>query len=596
MADVTLTIDNVQVTVPEGTTIMQAADKIGIHIPRLCYHPRLSTEGACRVCLVDAGQRNPVAACCYPVAEGMIVKTHTPEILQLRRDIVELLLDNHPYDCNCCERDGNCELQRLAAAMGIRERLFEGERKRFAKDLSGPAIIRDPEKCVLCGRCVRMCGEIQEVAAISQIHRGFKTVVAPAHEGPISESVCVGCGQCVNVCPTAAFLECNETEAFLRAIEDPDKIVVAQMGPSVRAALGEACGLEPGQSWEGEAFAAMRRMGVDYVFDTQFSADLTIMEEGAEFVEKLKEGRLPNLTSCCSTWIKFAEQFHPDILPLLSTAKSPMSMQGAVVKTYFAEKIGVDPQRIFSVAFMCCTCKKFEARRPELYVNGLPAVDAVLTTREFGWLIKHMGIDLLHLQPEPPDHPLGESTGAGAIFGVTGGVTEAALRTAYWLITGEDLPQLRLEFEPVRGLQGVREAMIDIAGRKIHVAIAHGLGNANKLLEKLKAGEAHYDWIEVMGCPGGCIGGGGQPYAGANAVPLDESLLQQRAAALYELDQTRPRRCSHHNPDIQRLYDEYLGRPLSHKAHELLHTYYYPRLPLGIRPQESQDPRVILGG
>lgn len=588
MADVTLTIDGIEVTVPQGTTIMQAADQIGIRIPRLCYHPRLSMEGACRVCLVDAGLRNLVASCCYPAENGMNVKTHTPEILRLRRDIVELLIDNHPEDCNSCERDGNCELQRLAASMGIRERVFAGARKRYDKDQSGPAIQRDPEKCVLCGRCVRMCGEVQEVAALGQVRRGFHTVVAPAHEGPIGESVCVACGQCVNVCPTAAFLEVDGTQAFLQAVEDPDTIVVSQMAPSVRAAIGEVFGYAPGECWEGESFAAMRRMGIDYVFDTQFAADLTIMEEAAEFVEKFKAGRLPNITSCCPTWVKFCEQFHPDLLPLLSTAKSPMSMQGAVVKSYFAEKLGVDPSRIFSVAIMCCTCKKAEAQRPELFVGDLPAVDTVLTTREFGWLIKHMGIDFLHLKPEAPDHPLGDSTGAAVIFGATGGVTEAALRTAYWMITGEDLSPVALEFLPVRGLKGVREATINVAGSDLKIAVASGLANANEVLEKLKSGEIHYDWIEVMGCPGGCIGGGGQPYAGANAVPLDECLLQKRGEALYALDGDRTLRCSHHNPDIQRLYREYLGEPLSHKSHELLHTYYYPRLPMGVRPQEAQ--------
>lgn len=590
MSEITLTIDGIQVTVPKGQTIMQAADEAGIRIPRLCYHPRLSIEGACRVCVVDVeGVRNLVAACCYPAGDGMVVKTHTPEILQLRRDIVELLLDNHPEDCNSCERDGNCELQRLAYAMGIRERLFAGERKRYDKDLSGPAIIRDPEKCVLCGRCVRMCGEIQEVAAIGQVHRGFDTVVAPANDGQTVDSVCVGCGQCVNVCPTAAFLEADGTAAFLKAIEDPETIVVGQMAPSVRAAIGECFGLEPGKAWEGECFAAMRRMGIDYVFDTQFSADLTIMEEAAEFVKKFKDGGpLPNITSCCPTWIKFAEQFHPDLLPLLSSAKSPMSMQGAMVKSYWAEKMGVDPGKIFSVAIMCCTCKKGEAVRPELYVDGQPAVDAVLTTREFGWLIKHMGINFLNLKPEEADHPLGESTGAAAIFGATGGVTEAALRTAYWMITGEDLPKDAIKFEMVRGLQGVREATINISGIDVNIAVVSGLANTNKVIEKLKSGEKQYHWIEVMGCPGGCIGGGGQPYAGANAIPLDEELLQKRAAALYTLDDDRPLRCSHHNSDIQKLYAEYLGEPMSHKAHELLHTYYYPRLPMGVRPQEAQ--------
>ena len=589
MADITLTIDGIQVTVPEGSTIMDAADKAGIKIPRLCYHPRLSMQGACRVCIVEVeGLRTLPASCCYPASDGMVVRTHTPEVLQLRRDIVELLLDNHPMDCNTCERDGNCELQRLAYSMGIRERLFQGARKRYPKDDVGPAVIRDPEKCILCGRCVRMCGEVQEVAALGQVDRGFNTVVMPAHDKPFIDSVCTGCGQCINVCPTAAFLEKDAAHNLLAALEDPEKVVVSQMAPSVRAAIGEAFGLPPGKTWEGQLFAAQRRMGIDYVFDTQFGADLPIMEEGAEFVEKLKEGRLPNITSCCPTWIKYCETFHPDLMQYLSSAKSPMSMQGAVVKTYWAEKMGIDPHNIYSVAFMCCTCKKFEAERPELWVApDLKAVDAVCTTRELAWLMKYYGIDFPHLQPEPPDMPLGDSSGAGVIFGATGGVTEAALRSAYFLMFNEELPDEAIEFHQTRGLQGVREAWVDFRGNQLHIAIANGLGAANRVIDRLRAGE-EFHWIEIMGCPGGCIGGGGQPYAGANSIPLDEEVLALRAKALYDLDAEREVRRSHQNPDIQRLYREYLGAPLSEKAHHLLHTHYYARLPLGVRPQEAQ--------
>jgi len=533
------------------------------------------------------GMRNLPASCSYPAAEGMVVRSHSPEVLRLRRDIVELLVDNHPMDCNTCERDGNCELQRLANAMGIRERLFAGDRKRYAKDLTGPSIVRDPEKCILCGRCVRMCGEVQEVAALGQVNRGFDTVVMPAHDAPAVDTVCTGCGQCINVCPTAAFLESDATSELMAAIEDPDKIVVAQMAPSVRAAIGECFGLEPGKAWEGECFAAMRRMGIDVVFDTQFAADLTIMEEAAEFVERFKSGHLPNITSCCPTWVKYCEQFHPDMMQYLSSAKSPMSMQGAVTKTYWAEKMGIDPHRIFSVAFMCCTCKKFEAERRELFVEGMPAVDKVCTTREFGWLMKHMGIDFLNLQPEEPDNPIGSSSGAGVIFGATGGVTEAALRTAYWMLFDEELPDDGIDFYETRGIDGVREAWLDLKGNKVHIAIASGLGSANKLLDRLRAGE-EFHWIEIMGCPGGCIGGGGQPYAGANAIPLDKEALRKRASALYNLDAERTIRKSHLNPDIQRLYEEYLGKPMSEKAHHLLHTHYHARLPVGIRPQEAQ--------
>jgi iron-only hydrogenase group A len=589
VAEIHLTVDTIPVTVEDGATIMEAAELAGIRVPRLCYHPSLSIQGSCRVCIVEVeGMRNLVASCHYPAAEGMVVHTRTPEILRMRRDIVELLLDNHPQDCNTCERDSNCELQRLANAMGIRERLFEGQRKHYERDTVGPSIIRDPNKCILCGRCVRVCGEIQEVAALSQVGRGFRTVVMPAHDMPLVEGVCTGCGQCINVCPTAAFLEKDATLPFLAAIEDPDTIVISQMAPSVRAACGECFGLEPGYNLEGEAFAAMRRMGIDHVFDTQFGADLTIMEEGAEFVRKLGgEGLLPNITSCCPTWIKFCEQFHPDMLQYLSSAKSPMSMQGAIIKTYWAEKMGVDPKKIFNVAIMCCTCKKFEAERPETFVNDMRAVDAVLTTREFGWLVKHFGIDLLNLKPEAPDSPIGSSSGAAAIFGATGGVTEAALRSAYFMLFGEDLAPDALEFQSVRGLEGVREAEVDFRGKKVLAAVASSLSKANEVLERMQAGRK-YQWIEVMGCPGGCIGGGGQPYAGLNATPLDPCTLQKRAEALYQIDRARPLRMSHQNPDIQKLYAEYLGAPLGPRAEELLHTYYYPRIPLGIRPQEAQ--------
>ena len=589
MSEITLTVDGIEVTVPAGSTVMDAADKAGIKVPRLCYHPRLSMQGACRVCIVEVeGMRNLVASCCFPAAAGMVIRTHTPEILQLRRDIVELLLDNHPQDCNTCERDGNCELQRLAYAMGIRERLFEGKRKHYPKDNVGPHVIRDPEKCIQCGRCVRMCGEVQEVAALGQVERGFDSVVMPAHDKAFIDSVCTGCGQCINVCPTAAFLEKDATADFLAAIEDPDTVVVSQMAPSVRAAIGEAFGQAPGKAWEGELFAAQRRMGIDYVFDTQFSADLTIMEEAAEFVQRFTQGGpIPNITSCCPTWVKYCETFHPDMLKYLSSARSPMSMQGSMVKTFWAEEMGIDPAKIFSVAFMCCTCKKFEAARPELFVEGLPAVDKVCTTRELAWLIKHFGIDFLSLAPELPDTPLGESTGAAAIFGATGGVTEAALRTAYWMIFKKELADDALNFYETRGLEGVRVADLDFEGIKLHVAIANGLGATNRVLDRLRQGE-EFHWIEVMGCPGGCVGGGGQPYAGANSMPLDEKALAARAASLYGLDDERPIRRSHLNPDIQKLYADYLGEPMGHKSHDLLHTYYHARVPLGIRPQEAQ--------
>ena len=579
-------IDGRPYQVEAGQTIMQAADKLGFHIPRLCYHPRLSIEGACRVCIVEVeGMRNYVASCAYPVSEGMKIRTHSKELRQARRDIVELILDNHPLDCHTCERDGICELQRLAYAMGIRKTHFEGERKQYEKDLSSPAVIRDPDKCILCGRCVRVCSEIQKVNALGHAHRGFKTVVMPAYNMPFAESVCTACGQCINVCPTASFLERNYTQELFSALDDPETVKVVQFAPSVRAAIGEAFGLPAGRSMEKELVASLRKLGFDYVFDTQFSADLTIMEEASEFLERLQgNGKLPMITSCSSAWMKCLEQFYPDLIDNVSTCKSPMSMMGAMIKTYFAGKKKIDPSKILSVAVMCCTAKKYEAERPELVVNGMKGVDIVVTTREMGWMIKSAGIDLVRIKGEEFDNPLGHSSGAGAIFGTTGGVMEAAIRTAYELATGETL--LDIEVQNIRGLDGIKEGKIEIEGKEIRVAVAHGLGNSTALLDMVRKDPSKYHFIEIMGCPGGCIGGGGQPYAGSNSIPLDEECLRKRAEALYGIDRAKTIRRSHENPDIQRIYREFLGRPLSEKSHKLLHTRYKAKEPKGIIPKE----------
>ncbi len=583
---ITIHIDGKPYQVEPGQTIMQAADKVGYHIPRLCFHPKLSIEGACRVCIVEVeGMRSYVASCAYPVSEGMKVVTNSEEIRKARRDIIELILDNHPMDCHTCERSSNCELQRLANSMGIRTRHFQGERKRYEKDLSSCSIIRDPEKCVLCGRCVRVCSEIQNIHNLDHANRGFKTVVMPAFDQPMSESVCSNCGQCINVCPTAAFVEKNYTQELFEKLHDPSYIKVAQFAPSVRAAIGEAFGLPVGTSMEKQTVAALRKLGFDYVFDTQFSADLTIMEEGHELLARLQgKGKLPMITSCSAAWMKYVEQFHTDLLDNLSTCKSPMSMQSAVVKTYIAEKMGWDPKKILSVAMMCCTAKKYEAARPELMVNGMPATDIVITTREGAWMFKSIGIDLLHIEGEEFDHPLGESSGAGTIFGVTGGVMEAAIRTAYEVYTGEQLPSL--EFEKIRGFEHIKETKVMLKGTELRAAVAHGLGAANELLRRAKEDPDRYHFIEIMGCPGGCIGGGGQPYAGSDSVPLDEENLKKRAEALYGLDRHKQIRKSHENPDIQKLYKEFLGHPLSEKSHELLHTHYKPHQPTGIIPAE----------
>jgi NADP-reducing hydrogenase subunit HndD len=588
MADtITIYINNKEYQVEPDQTIMQAADTLGFHIPRLCYHPKLSIEGACRVCIVEVeGSRNYVASCAFPVSDGMKIHTNTQVLRQARRDIVELILDNHPQDCHICERDGNCELQRLAASMGIRNRHFEGEKKHYEEDLASPSVIRNPDKCILCGRCVRMCSEVQEVHNLTQAHRGFNTVVMPAYNSPMNESVCTYCGQCINVCPTAAFLERNYTQELFEKLNDPDMIKVAQFAPSVRAAIGEAFGLEAGQNMEGQLVASLRKLGFDYVFDTQFAADLTIMEEGSEFLERVQNGgKLPMITSCSSAWMKCMEQFYPDLIENVSTAKSPMSMQSAITKSYFADKIGVDPKKIFSVATMCCTAKKYEAARPELMVDEMVSTDIVVTTREIAWMIKSAGIDFVNIKPEEPDHPLGTSSGAGAIFGVTGGVMEAAIRTAYELYTGQTL--LDIEVADVRGLKGIKEGKLMMDGKEIRVAVAHGLGNACKLLDEARKDPGRYHFIEIMGCPGGCVGGGGQPYAAVNTIPLDDEALNQRAEALYNLDRGKTIRRSHENPDIQKLYKEFLQSPLSPIAHKYLHTHYAAKTPKGIIPKKS---------
>jgi iron-only hydrogenase group A len=517
--------------------------------------------------------RNFTASCAHPVSDGMRINTNTKELRRARRDIVELILDNHPQECNTCERDGNCELQKLAYQMGIRHRHFEGERKKYEKDLSSPSVIRDPEKCILCGRCVRMCSEIQGVNALDYAHRGFNTVVMPAYNMPFGDSVCSHCGQCVNVCPTAAFIESNYTQEVFEKLDDDSVVKVVHVAPAVRAAIGEAFGLPVGKNMEHEIAAALRRLGFDYVFDTQFAADLTIMEEGSEFLERLGSGgTLPMMTSCCPGWINTVEKFHPELIDNISTCMSPMAMMSSIIKSHFAEKQGIDPKNIYTVAVMPCTAKKCESQREALSVDGVPTTDVVITTRELAWMIKSAGIDFVNIKGEAFDKPLGMSSGAATIFGVTGGVMEAAIRTAYELYTGETLTDI--ELEDIRGLEGIKEGALDIDGTEIRVAVAHGLGNAHKLMDIVKKDPSRYHFIEVMACPGGCVGGGGQPYPGVNSIPLDKECLSKRAEALYGADRTNTIRRSHENPEIQRLYKEYLGRPLGEKSHKLLHTHY----------------------
>ncbi len=580
---VTLFINDVRTTVPASSTIMQAADAVGINIPRLCYHPDLSVLGACRVCIVEVeGQRNPVASCAFPVTEGMKVHTSSPLLRRLRRDIVELILDNHPQDCQTCERNGTCELQKLAYDMGVKTRLFAGERKRFPQDESSPAVIRNPEKCILCGRCVRVCDEVQSVHNLSQQKRGFKTVVAPAHGGKMQESVCIQCGQCVNVCPTAAFVQQDETDKVFAALSDPAKHVVVQTAPAIRATIGEGFGYAPGTPTTGKLVTALRMMGFARVFDTNFGADLTIIEEATEFLTRLqKNERLPLITSCSPGWINYLEKFHPELIPNTSSCKSPMSMMSALIKTYYAEKNGIDPQNVYVVAVMPCTAKKFERTRVEhKAASGAPYTDAVLTTRELIHMLKCMGIDFRDLADGTFDTPLGISSGASDIFGATGGVMEAALRTAYEKLTGQPCPDL--DFVQVRGVEGVKEASLEIAGTTVNIGVANGLHNAKILLEKVRSGEKQFHLIEIMACPGGCVAGGGQPYPPVGMHVLDPELARLRAKALYSIDHDKSIRRSHENPSVITLYEEFLGGPNSHLAHELLHTRYEPKFPRGV--------------
>ncbi|NUM36094.1 MAG: iron hydrogenase small subunit [Candidatus Brocadiae bacterium] len=584
MTEVTLTIDGIKTTVKPGTTVLQAADSIGIHIPRLCYHPHLSIPGACRVCLVEIqGVPKPVTSCNYAVQEGMKVSTHSAKLRQLRRDIVELILNNHPQDCQTCERNSHCELQKLAYELGVRERLFHvKERNRHPKDLSSFAVIRNPEKCIFCGRCVRVCDEIQGVSNLSQHHRGTNMVVAPAYEKDMQDSVCVHCGQCANVCPTAALLEHSYTDDVFRILMDPKKHVVVQTAPSIRAAIGEGFGYPIGTPVTGKMVTALRLMGFAKVFDTNFAADLTIIEEATEFLHRLeKNEKLPLITSCSPGWINFMEHFYPELIPYASTCKSPMSMLSSLLKTYYAKKAGIDPKDIYVVGIMPCTAKKYEAKRAEHTApEGYPYTDAVLTTREIIWMMKSYGIDFKHLPEGDFDSPLGESSGAADIFGTTGGVMEAALRTAYEKLTGNICENL--DFHQVRGVEGAKEAELQINGKTISIAVANGLNNAKKVLNKLKSGEKQYHLIEIMACPGGCISGGGQPYPPEGMHILDPELTQQRAKALYAIDSNKKIRKSHENESILKLYEEFLGTPNGHKAHELLHTHYNAKLPKGI--------------
>lgn len=559
------------ITAKQGETILEAAERAGFSIPTLCHLEGLSPTGACRICVVEV-ENSPglLPACSYPVQAGMKIKTHSPKALEARRTIVQLLLSNHPDDCLYCSRSSTCDLQRLARELNVDRRLYRGARHTRPLDVSGAALLRDPGKCILCGKCVRVCEEIQKVAAIDFINRGSSAVVGTAFDRGLNTSSCINCGQCIRVCPTGALTERSNVNDVMVALADPSKTVLVQHAPAVSVTLAEEFGAKPGRDLDGEMVAALRRMGFDRVFDTSFTADLTIMEEASELASRIANGgTLPMMTSCSPGWIKFVETFYPEFMPNLSTCKSPQQMMGAIIKSFWAERNGVDPRNIVSVSIMPCTAKKFERGRPEMGHDYVPDVDYVLTTREAAQLIRMSGIDILNLAPEQPDNPFGERSGAGKIFGASGGVMEAAVRTAHYLLTGKELPEL--DVQPLRGLDGAKELTASIGGLQVSAAVVSGLGNARALLEAIKAGEKKLHFIEVMTCPGGCINGGGQP------ILADLGSVRARMKALYKIDRDESLRTSHSNTSVRRLYEEFLGQPLGEKSHHLLHTHYHHR-------------------
>lgn len=582
MKNIHLTIDHKEVVVKKGTTILEAAKEVGIHIPALC-HMKMedinieNRPGGCRICSVEIkGKKNLSPACATECTEGMEIRTNTIRVIHARRNILELIISDHPYECLTCAKSGQCELQTMAQDLGIREIHFEGEKSTYREDFS-KAIIRDMDKCILCRRCITMCSDFQTVHALSAVERGFESVVSPAFHMDLNESSCTFCGQCVAVCPTGALSEADYTKDVIHALANPEYTVIAQTAPAVRAALGEEFGYPVGTSVTGQMVTALKNLGFDYVFDTDFAADMTIMEESAELLDRLsrhlngdKSVKLPILTSCCPAWVRFIEQYFPDMKEIPSTARSPQQIFGAIAKSYFAEKIGVPREKLIVVSIMPCVAKKYECGRDEFAVNGDPDVNYSITTRELARLIKISNIEFKDLESSKFDQPLGESTGAGLIFGTTGGVIEAATRTAYEHHTGKKLS--KIDFEELRGMGAIRNAIVDFDGLPIKIGIAHGLGNARKLLEEIREGKSQYHAIEIMSCPGGCIGGGGQPYHHNKT-----SILKARQKAIYSEDQIMEIRKSHENPSVIKVYEEYLGHPLSEKSKKLLHTLYFDR-------------------
>ncbi len=583
---VNIKIEGVSYQVEEGLTILEAAKKCGYEIPSLCaFNHGECNSGSCRVCLVEVkGARGLVASCVYPVNEGMEIIISSPKAVEARRASVELLLSNHNINCQQCDKNGKCELLHVAGITGAREGRYQGSKTPTTFDQLTPTIIRDTSKCILCGRCVARCQNAhgRDMGILGFENRGFNTIVAPAENRSFINSPCIMCGQCINVCPTGALMEKSEIGRVDAAMKQ-GKYVVVQTAPAVRAALGEEFGMKIGTPVTGKMVAALRRLGFKKVFDTNFAADLTIMEEGTELLGRIQNGGvLPMITSCSPGWVNYAEYNYGDLLPHLSSCKSPHQMFGAILKTYYAAKIGVDPKDMFVVSIMPCSCKKYEKERDQMVTGGLMDVDAVLTTRELGRLIRRSGINFAKLPDEDFDTDIvHDYTGAGVIFGVTGGVMEAALRTVYFVLTGKEYE--KINFTEVRGLEGVREASLDINGMTVNVAIANGMKNAKVLLDQIRAGTSKYHFIEIMGCPGGCINGGGQPYVRPAFLPNEDddildTYIQKRANALYSEDERQVIRQSHNNPQIKQLYDEFLGKPNSHKAHELLHTHYQARI------------------